>query len=150
MKQNRQQKILEIIADKKIQTQETLLEELEAAGFKATQATISRDIRALKLVKKSGDGGTYYAAPFSEVHFQQISLNASLAQSICRVDAAMNIVVVRTTPGMAQALAFEIDRFEHDSMLGSVAGDDTIIIVTNSAESAASFAGVLRNSSMQL
>ena len=138
MKESRQQKIIDIISEKKIQTQEQLLLELQAAGFAATQATISRDIRSLKLVKKNSEMGSYYySAPPAVSVEARISLQPSLLSSVHHVAESMNIIVIKTTPGMASAVAVGIDQQDTKEILGCIAGDDTIFVVTDTVESAA-------------
>lgn len=136
MKQYRLDKIVEIIENERIGTQEELMNRLVAEDFHVTQATISRDIRQLELTKVSVGRGQYrYMLPRAlpeDIHTLQI--NHALADTIVRVEAVREIVVVHTYAGMAQAVASEIDRLALDSVLGSVAGDDTIIVVVRDAE----------------
>ncbi len=140
MKKNRQEKILELIARYPIGTQDELIEHLEMEGCHATQATVSRDIRALKLVKlQTEDGGYRYVLPKREqgnaVHDAHgVTYQKTYGASILSVAYAMNNVVIKTTPGMASAVALVLDHANHDMMLGTVAGDDTIIVVTRSTE----------------
>lgn len=140
MKKNRQEKILELIARYPIGTQDELIEHLEREGCHATQATVSRDIRALKLVKLQSEDGVYryvlpgkgQAAAANDTH--GATYRRTYGDSILSVAYAMNNVVIKTTPGMASAVALVLDHNNHDMMLGSVAGDDTIIVVTRSTE----------------
>ncbi len=138
MKRNRQEKLLELISRYEIDTQDELIERLRDHGFEVTQATISRDIRELKIAKMTTGKGTYrYVLPK-----QQPSSNANmkftttLMDSIVNVDHAQNIVVLKTYAGMAQAVAAGIDAMNMHQVLGSVAGDDTIMIVTRDVECA--------------
>ena len=135
MKSKRQEKILEIIAKNNIETQEDLITALKNEGYAATQATASRDIRQLKLLKVMVDGVYQYVAPKSEL--EDVSeYNAALMSSIREIRHACNNVVLKTNPGLAHAVAVGIDAMNYNEILGCVAGDDTIIIVTTSEESA--------------
>jgi len=134
MKSKRQEKILEIISNNVIETQEDLILALRNEGYNATQATASRDIRQLKLLKVMVDGVYKYVAPKNEM--EEISeYNAALMSSIREIKHACNNVVLKTSPGLAQAVAAGIDAMNYHEILGCVAGDDTIIIVTTSEES---------------
>lgn len=131
MKNKRQQLILDIIANNDIDTQEALIAKLKEAGCSATQTTISRDINQLKLVKAVTASGTYkYILPSVQKDVAKAAMSASLTDAVLKIEAAKNIVVVKTLSGMANAVAVCIDSFNHDDIVGSVAGDDTIIIVT--------------------
>ena len=135
MKSKRQEKILEIIANNNIETQEDLITALRNEGYAATQATASRDIRQLKLLKVMVDGVYKYVAPKSEL--EDVSeYNAALMSSIKEIRHACNNVVLKTNPGLAHAVAVGLDAMNYNEILGCVAGDDTIIIVTSSEESA--------------
>ena len=138
MKTKRQELIVDIIEKKEIETQEDLIAELKAAGYDVTQATVSRDIRELKLVKvTTGHGGYRYMLPPQPSDSSvNVKFNSALAESITSVDYAVNIVVVKTYPGLANAVATGIDSLKLTSILGCVAGDDTIIIVVRDAEMA--------------
>ena len=131
MKGNRQKKILEIINRYHIETQDDLIERLLVEGFSVTQATVSRDIRELQLTKVlTGKGSYRYGAPKKEELVAGMKINAALVDSIISVDYAQNMVVVRTFPGLAQAVAAGIDNLTLAEVLGCVAGDDTIIVAT--------------------
>jgi len=135
MKSKRQEKILEIIANNNIETQEDLIIALKNEGYAATQATASRDIRQLKLLKVMVDGVYKYVAPKSEL--EDVSeYNAALMSSIKEIKYACNNVVLKTNPGLAHAVGVGIDAMNYEEILGCVSGDDTIIIVTSSEESA--------------
>ena len=137
MKANRQKKILEIIQRYHVETQDDLIDRLLTEGFSVTQATISRDIRELQLTKVlTGKGSYRYVAPKKEDMGAGMKLNAALVDSIVNVDYAQNIVVVRTFPGLAQAVAAGIDRLSIAEVLGSVAGDDTILIAVRNENAA--------------
>jgi transcriptional regulator of arginine metabolism len=135
MKRERQEKIRELVEQYKIDTQDELIKRLKESGFSATQATMSRDIKDLKLTKISdGVNGYYYAFPKIAANNDINKLNASLTYLIISVNCAMNIVVIKTHPGMAQAVATGIDNIKSDDILGCVAGDDTIIVVTTDSD----------------
>ncbi|MBE6586247.1 MAG: arginine repressor [Ruminococcaceae bacterium] len=132
MKKKRLDKIIEIITAHEVETQDELITYLRAEGFDVTQATISRDIRELKLTKvMTGRGNYRYIMPELGQDVKGLHLSHALSDAITRVAYAENIVVVHTYPGMAQAVALEVDRLNHGGILGSVAGDDTIFIVTS-------------------
>lgn len=133
MKSKRQEKILEIISSKVIETQEDLINELKEAGFNATQATASRDIRQLKLLKVLSGGVYKYVAPKSEIE-NSGKYSHALFSSIVDIQYALNNVVIKTNPGLAQAIAAGIDALHDTDLLGSVAGDDCIILVVKSEE----------------
>ena len=138
MKNKRQEVILELIERYEIQKQEELIRLLEERGFRATQATVSRDIRELKLTKAMGEKGSYrYQLPKSSESLNNFKFNHALAESITSVDYALHTVVIKTFPGMAQAVAVGIDNLSLPVILGCVAGDDTIIVISRSAEAAA-------------
>ena len=141
MKSKRQEKILELIADHSVQTQEQLLAELNEAGFCTTQATISRDIKQLRIIKELGPNGIYrYAtAPKPAEHTFSAKLNLIFRQCITSVEYAQNMIVVKTMPGLASAACSALDNMEIGYMVGSLAGDDTAFLVMKDAESAESF-----------
>ena len=133
MKKDRQEKIKELIKEYKINTQDELIRRLKESGFTATQATMSRDIRELNLTKISDEkNGYYYVLPSKINDFN--NLNTSLMHLITSVNNSMNIVVIKTHAGMAQAVATGIDNIKSDEILGCVAGDDTIFIVTTTPD----------------
>ena len=135
MKNTRQQKILEIIEKYDIDTQEQMIEKLKENGINATQTTISRDIRELKLVKGISAGGVYkYVYPSQKRETGVPVLNSALTESVVDIEDAGNIVVVKTYPGMANALAVVVDSLEKPHIIGSVAGDDTILLVVRNDE----------------
>lgn len=145
MKYNRQSEIIALITENEIETQEDLSARLQDKGYAVTQATISRDIRELKLVKVAGAGGKYkYALP----HHEQTNISAKfrnlLVETVTGIDGANNIAVVKTCSGMAQGAALAIDSMGRDDIVGSVAGDDTIIIVMRSDDAAANLIAELR------
>ena len=145
MKIKRHNKIMEIIENYNIETQEELIEQLRLAGFDVTQATVSRDIRELKLAKIMCETGNYkYVMSKPGAQDGHHVYNKALTGSIKSVESAMNDIVIKTYPGMANAVAAGIDALHEHDILGCVAGDDTIIIIAHSAESAAAISKRLR------
>ena len=137
MKNLRHKKILELIEQYDIDTQETLIERLAEVGITVTQTTISRDIRELKLVKGMTGRGTYkYIVPGIKKDSNTPVLNSALTDAVVKIEAAMNIVVMKTFPGMANALGVCVDTLEHPHIVGSVAGDDTVLLVIRDSETA--------------
>ena len=138
MKNDRQEQILAIIAEESIDTQEQLINRLQEKGIPSTQATISRDIKQLHLVKEPYGGGRYRYA----VSAQKTKLNFAdrlqiiLRESIVDVDYAQSIVVLKTLPGLANAAASAFDGMDMPSKVGTLAGDDTVMIIMRSNESA--------------
>lgn len=143
MKSQRQAKILEIISTTNVETQERLLQELEDAGFHSTQATISRDIKDLRIVKELTSLGTYrYTTSTKEVPATFSSrLNTIFRECVTRYDYAQNIVVIHTLPGLAAAAASAIDAMNMSVVVGTLAGDDTVMVVMRDNNSAAQFCG---------
>lgn len=143
MKTERQARLLEIIARNEVKTQEEITAILREEGFKVTQATVSRDLRDLKLTKNLSEQGRYrygMNAVFTGDTLKNSHLNAAMIGSITGVRYSMNNVVIKTLPGLAQAVASGIDSMSLDSVLGCVAGDDTIIVVTTDEESSVQIA----------
>lgn len=130
MKYNRHAKILEIIDNNDIETQEELAEMLKKQGVEVTQATVSRDIKDLRLIKVMSSDGKYKYATFSQTE-NKISnrLTNILTEAYVSSDYANNIVVVKTLAGMAQAAGSAIDSLKWQEILGTIAGDDTLIMV---------------------
>ena len=140
MKHSRQEKILKIISENTVETQEQLIEKLEEAGYNVTQATVSRDVRELKLTKISCGFGVYkYVVSSRESHSHSAKFLNILKETVTGVDHAGNLVVVKTYPGMAQAAAAALDSMEYPEIIGSIAGDDTIMLVIRSAEATRAF-----------
>lgn len=139
MKLNRHAKILELIKLYPITTQEELLERLSAEGYNVTQSTVSRDIKNLRLQKAHSIDGKYrYTAPVSIQPDVKNGFTGILSGSIVSVETAQNIVVVKTFSGMASAACAAIDSMHFASVVGSLAGDDTIFIACIDGESASS------------
>ena len=138
MKSQRQQRILELIAKYEIETQDDMTNRLVIEGFKVTQATVSRDLKELKLTKVQTARGTYrYALSQPRHGVGNVKINNAMAESITEVKYSLNNVVIKTYPGLAAAVAFAVDSLNMQSILGCVAGDDTVIIVTVDEESSA-------------
>lgn len=133
MKSKRQEKILELILNKVCLTQEDLLEGLKDAGFDVTQSTVSRDIKALKLSKGRDEQGNYrYLAPNSSASAKKYDdyYAEMFRRAAKEVKFSLNNVVIKCEEGMASSACVAVDKMFGDMMLGSLAGDDTIIIVT--------------------
>ena len=147
MKSQRQAKILEIIATTNVETQEQLLAALQAEGFRGTQATISRDIKELRIVKELTSLGTYrYTTSTSEVTGSfSARLNTIFRECVIGFDYAQNIIVIRTLPGLASAAGSAIDAMNLSIVVGSLAGDDTVMVVMRDSNAAAAFCGEIKN-----
>jgi transcriptional regulator of arginine metabolism len=130
MKYSRHAKIIEIIEKSVIETQEEIAEKLKELGFDVTQATVSRDIKELRLIKVMTEDGRYKYAPFtqSENTISNKLLNI-FSESFVSSDYANNIVILKTLPGMAQACASAIDSLKWTEIVGTIAGDDTVMII---------------------
>ena len=146
MKSKRQAKIMEIISTTNVETQEQLLDALREAGFNSTQATISRDIKELRIIKELGPNGIYrYAtAPKPAEHAFSAKLNLIFRQCITSVEYAQNMIVVKTMPGLANGAAAAIDKLNIPEMLGTLAGDDTCFVVLKDTQSAAELCAEIR------
>lgn len=131
MKLNRQGVIMDIIKNNDIETQNQLLEALEARGIKSTQATISRDIRDLNLIKvASPSGGSKYAiAAAKENGGVELRLKTILKESMVSYDVAQNLLVIKTLPGLAPAACSALDGMGLTQLIGTIAGDDTALLV---------------------
>ena len=134
MKGKRQEKILELIEQYDIETQEELTKRLLEAGFSSTQGTVSRDIRELKLTKVAGPGGRKKYAPIitEDIHVSN-KYRRVLSEAILHMESAENILVVKTVPGMAMACGAAIDSISIRGVVGCIAGDDTIMCVVKEA-----------------
>jgi transcriptional regulator of arginine metabolism len=139
VKNERQELLLQIVSEEIIETQEQLLEALEKRGVRSTQATISRDIKQLHLVKEpSGQGSYRYAVSAQKNHLNFADrLRTIFRQSVLSVDYAQNIVVLKTMPGLAQGAASALDGMENVGVVGSLAGDDTVLLVMRNEHGAA-------------
>ncbi|MBQ9228660.1 MAG: arginine repressor [Eubacterium sp.] len=145
MKKRRQAKILELIAAKDIETQEELQEYLLEYGFEVTQATISRDIKELRLVKDLSPKGRYVYST-GKKRTDNITQRAGgiFSESIISIDYAMNMIVIKCFPGMANAACAAIDSMNSTEILGTIAGDDTIFMLCRNEETALNFTNKLR------
>lgn len=131
MKSKRQEKIIEIIETQDIETQDELAEKLQEAGFQTTQATISRDIREMKLTKIAAQSGKqkYIALKDKDYHTTE-KYKRVLADGVLSLESAQNLIVIKTVVGMAMAVAAAIDNLHMTGIMGCIAGDDTIFCVT--------------------
>ncbi len=141
MKSKRQAEILRIIEDVDVETQEQLLSELKDRGVTSTQATISRDIKELHLIKELTGYGTYKYAVSGRKTSMNIAgrLRTIFKEGVTAFDRAQNIVVLKTMPGLASAACAAIDGMEIGDLVGSLAGDDTAILIMRDSEKAESF-----------
>ena len=139
MKNDRQAMILEIIAQEDIETQEQLLTRLQARGVRCTQATISRDIKQLHLMKEPVGQGVYkYAVSGNRTKLNVAAkLRTIFRECIVSIDYAQNIVVIKTMPGLANGACSALDNMDMTDIVGSLAGDDTAFLVMRTTESAA-------------
>ncbi len=130
MKIRRKFAIIDIISNRRISTQEELCQILKDSGYDVTQATVSRDVKELQLIKIPDSQGYYYALPDnSPILNSHERMRRLFKDSVISIDYSENIVVIKTLPGAAQSIASLIDSAELENVLGTVAGDDTIFIV---------------------
>lgn len=151
MKTKRQDEILRLISGNDIETQEDLVSELRSMGYKVTQATVSRDIRELHLIKVAAKGGGFkYARP--ERHETAVSerLARILTDSLVNVDSSGNIIVVKTLSGSANVAAEALDNLGWPEILGTIAGDNTVFIVVRNESDTADITDRIRSLSEQL
>lgn len=135
VKSKRQAKMIEIIEQNEIETQDELAERLMEAGFVATQATISRDIRELKLTKVSDGNGKQKYIMLKNQELDHVSKLAKVMRAgIIGIDAAENLVIIKTVSGVAMAVAAALDNSEIEGMVGCIAGDDTIFCAIKTKE----------------
>lgn len=147
MKAKRQAKIMEIISTTNVETQEQLLKELQDAGFTSTQATISRDIKELRIVKELTSFGIYRYTTSSRDVPGTFSdrLNTIFRECVTSYDYAQNIVVIHTLPGLANAAASAVDAMNMSVVLGTLAGDDTVVVIMRDSNAAATFCGEIKS-----
>lgn len=147
MKNDRKKAILDIVSHYEVDTQETLQALLLERGFSVTQATVSRDIKQLSLVKTMSENGSYkYSLPKSEYDGGSKSgLMRVFSDAVYAVDSAMNTVVVRCHSGMANAVCARLDSAGYGDIVGTLAGDDTIFVLMRSEEDAAKMHRELEN-----
>ncbi len=141
MKFKRQAAIVDIVTNSEVKTQEELSERLRTKGFPTTQATISRDIKELRLIKVSSESGGYkYATPqMNSESLHMPRLKNIFKECVLKVDRAQNLVVVKTLVGMANAAAAAIDAMKIDEIVGTIAGDDNILIILHDNEDSQKF-----------
>ena len=146
MKANRQKKILELITEKSIETQEQLLKELHDCGYKSTQATVSRDIKELRIIKTlDGLGGYRYSVPRqNEGEKFDARFRVVFREWVTSMDYAQNLVVVKTMPGLGAAAGANIDALHMPTVVGTLSGDDTTLVIMRDSESAMDFCEEIR------
>ena len=146
MKSNRQAEILRLIETQEIETQEQMLECLRSKGIKATQATISRDIKELNLIKQqSGGVSKYVVAQVRQAHHNFSNrLKTIFKERVISFEVAQNIVVVKTMPGLASAAGAALDGMGIEGLVGSLAGDDTVILIMRTNQMADDFCRELK------
>ena len=147
MKSIRQAKILELIKEFHIETQEELQSKLKDCGFNVTQATVSRDIRELGIVKASIGNGDYKYRAGKEHGSVEISSKFAfiLRQAVASVACANNLIVVKTYTGMGSAAGAAVDQMELSGVIGTLAGDDTLLIIASDNESASEITAILKD-----
>ena len=137
MKTKRQSKIIELISEFNIETQDELLDKLKNAGFNVTQATVSRDIKELRLVKTSGAGGKYrYVASQPDIPDFATKFYTLFADSVASVDYGQNVVCIKCHSGMAQAVCASMDAIRFENVVGTWAGDDTRFVLCRNEQNA--------------
>ena len=135
MKSGRQDKIIEIISKHDVETQDDLINMLAREGYNVTQATVSRDIKELKIVKGTTGMGTYkYVSPRPKAEEITVPIASGISKSVTSVESAENIIVIKTYAGMANAVAVYLESFSHVHIVGTVAGDDTLLVVFKTRE----------------
>lgn len=136
MKNTRQFKIKELISSQTIETQEELVEALRAAGLQVTQATVSRDMKELMLIKvPTGDGAYKYSLPQDQQRLNPVNkLKRALIDNFVHIDFTENLVVMKCLPGTANAIGALVDNMEWSEVMGTICGDDTILIICRTKE----------------
>ncbi|ADO57175.1 transcriptional regulator AhrC/ArgR [Paenibacillus polymyxa] len=135
MKGQRHIKIREIISQHEIETQDDLVEALREAGFQVTQATVSRDIKELLLIKVPMDDGRYkYSMPSDQRYNPTQKLKRTLVDNFLHIDYTTNLIVMKCLPGTANSIAALLDNIEWSEVMGTISGDDTILIICRSEE----------------
>lgn len=142
-KSARHEKIIELVTSGNIETQSELAELLNKAGFQTTQATVSRDIKELHLEKRSSGDSSYYFYPESRIVDQNKYLRI-FSDGFVKMDAAGNFVIIRTVSGMAMAVAAALDALGLSEIIGTIAGDDTIMCATKSDRDAVNMVSKIR------
>lgn len=144
MKQSRHQKILDIISKNEISTQDGLIEKLAEEGYVVTQATISRDIKRLHLTKRLSSSGKYIYSVTNQM-LQNSRSQQLLADAVIKTDYAQNVAVIKCRVGMGSAVGAIIDQMDWDSVVGTIAGDDTIFVLLRTEEKAKKFQDTLND-----
>ena len=130
MKLRRHEAIIDLVNNQDINTQEELMENLQKQGFKVTQATVSRDIKELRIFKALGKDGKYrYSTGGRNALDKTSGFESLFASSVEEVDSAENIFVLKTMTGMAQAVCMSLDNIDFENIVGTIAGDDTIFVL---------------------
>ncbi len=147
MKARRHREILSIVSTVPVETQEQLLSELRRRGIQATQATISRDIKELHLVKElTGQGSYRYALSDSKEAVNVTGrLKTIFREGVVSYDQAQNLVVVKTMPGLGSAAGAALDGMDIPDLVGTLAGDDTVLLILRTTQSAQAFCGAIRD-----
>lgn len=128
----RRELVKQVITNEKISTQEELASRLRAMGIKATQSTVSRDIQDLRLIKVGSVGNRYYALPAEKEKLKANDTMVNMYRNVVTsTDQTTNMVIIHTIPGMAQALCATMDKLNWDGIAGTLAGDDTILIIAH-------------------
>lgn len=143
MKSQRQSKILELITRNSVETQTDLLEMLKKEGYRVTQATVSRDIKEMRLIKTLGNDGVYKYSPETQP-MDESSGSYLFSTAVRSIDYAQNLVVIKTGSGMAQAVCAALDSSDRQEVMGSIAGDDTIFVATKNEASSRSLVTALK------
>jgi transcriptional regulator of arginine metabolism len=139
MKSFRQSLVLELVDAEPVSSQEQLRERLRARGIEVTQATLSRDIRDLGLVKRAGDGAYRRSAPGEVTSDPLLALRRAVSEFLRRIEPVQQLVVMRTDPGQAQPLAVALDRARRTEVVGTIGGDDTILVICRNEREAKAF-----------
>lgn len=137
MKEHRHRKIKEIVSQREVETQEELVLALENAGFHATQATVSRDVKELKLIKVVGSDGRYkYAIPINTTMLSVEGFRRKLTDVFVSLTRAQNLLVLKVLPGNAHSIGAILDGVELTGLLGTIAGDDTLLLICRDEQAA--------------
>jgi transcriptional regulator of arginine metabolism len=150
LKGERQSRLLNLIREKEIGTQEELVARLNSVGLDVTQATVSRDIKELGLIKVTVSGGQQKYVQM-ERSGESVSgrLMKVFSEAVIHVDSAMNLVIIKSLPGMAQACASALDSMQLPEVAGTIAGDDTVFVAARSSEQAAVLSRTLNEAAVQ-
>ena len=137
MKNERRKKILELVSEQEIITQDALVRKLIESGYDVTQATVSRDIKRLGLVKiQTQTGSSKYALPPKLMGHENSDVASILKSGISSIDTAQNLVVIQCPSGLANAVCVSLEKFHFEGLVGMLAGDDTIFIAAKSNDAA--------------